>query len=152
MYDNNLNYAQYKSITSKYKFNIIIAGAGSGKTRVITNRIAWLIKKNKKNPKKVCTITFTNKASAEMRVRLSILLKKKINNVYIGTFHSLSYRILYFYYNFFNYNNNIQVIDDSEQLIIIKNINNKYKICKNKYDNKFIQSFINKKKKPRHKS
>jgi len=146
MYNNNLNYTQYRSITSKYKFNIIIAGAGSGKTRVIINRIGWLIKKNKISENHICAITFTNKAAIEMRIRLNLLLKKKINNTYLGTFHSLSYRILYFYYKFYKYDGKFQVIDDSEQLSIIRSIISKYKLEDIKHDIRFIQSFINKKK------
>ena len=146
MYDNNLNYIQYKSITSKNNFNIIVAGAGSGKTGVIINRIGWLINKNNIKKENVCAVTFTNKASLEMKERLGKLLYESIEDVYIGTFHSLSYRILHFYYKIYHKQNHFQIIDDKEQLNIIKNIHHKYKLNHAKYDIKYIQSFINKQK------
>ena len=95
---NKLNYSQYKAVTSSSKINIIISGAGSGKTRVIICRIAWLIKKNKIRPNSIYAITFTNKASIEMKNRLkNFIPNNQYNKIYIGTFHSLAYRILLFY-------------------------------------------------------
>ena len=90
----NLNDAQRQAVTAPSEPTLVIAGAGSGKTRVLTHRIAWLIDVEGVSPQGLLAVTFTNKAAAEMRGRIESLLNMPVNHLWIGTFHGLAHRLL----------------------------------------------------------
>ena len=91
---NLLNSAQHEAVTSPPEPVLVIAGAGSGKTRVLTNRAAWLIDSEGITPQSLLAVTFTNKAAKEMRDRIETLLSISVNHLWIVTFHSLAHRLL----------------------------------------------------------
>src|SRR3990167_1269132 len=91
---NSLNDAQQKAVTAPLEHQLILAGAGSGKTRVLTHRIAWLIQQHGFAPSDILAVTFTNKAANEMRQRVEHLLGFSAHLMWIGTFHGLSHRML----------------------------------------------------------
>ena len=91
---NNLNPNQKKAVITENHYVRIIAGAGSGKTRVLTSRIAWLIKNRMAFPNQILAITFTNKAANEMKERVAKMMEQSGSMVWISTIHSLCVRIL----------------------------------------------------------
>ena len=90
----SLNEPQRNAVTSESKNLLVLAGAGSGKTRVIAHRVAWLIKAENINPHSILTVTFTNKASREMRGRIEDIVQEEMGNFWCGTFHGISHRLL----------------------------------------------------------
>src|SRR5579871_1295722 len=91
---NSLNPAQQEAVEAPLGHKLILAGAGSGKTRVLTHRIVWLINVEKISPYHIMAVTFTNKAANEMRSRIEKLLHVPAKSLWIGTFHGLSHRLL----------------------------------------------------------
>ena len=94
----NLNAEQLAAVTLPHGSALILAGAGSGKTRVLTTRIAWLLATGQANPSSVLAVTFTNKAAREMLARLSALTPVNTRGMWIGTFHGLCNRLLRTHY------------------------------------------------------
>ena len=94
---------------------LILAGAGSGKTRVLTHRIAYLIEEKGVNPWNILAITFTNKAAGEMRDRVDFLVKSGAASVWVSTFHSLCVRILRRFIDYLGYENNFTIYDSDDQ-------------------------------------
>src|SRR5690348_5379181 len=90
----NLNAEQLEAVTQPARPALILAGAGSGKTRVLTTRIAWLLHTGQVSPGGVLAVTFTNKAAKEMQARLGAMLPINVRGMWIGTFHGLSNRFL----------------------------------------------------------
>lgn len=101
---------------------MILAGAGSGKTRVITSKIYYLIEECKVDPYNILAITFTNKAAAEMRNRTNSMLRERNNNLIISTFHSLGLKILLIHYDKLGYKNNFIIMDSDDSTSLIKKI------------------------------
>ncbi|WP_138159764.1 ATP-dependent helicase [Peptoniphilus catoniae] len=99
---------------------LILAGAGSGKTKVVTNKIAYLIEEKKVFPSEILAITFTNKAAKEMKDRVELLLQENISSMWIGTFHSICLRILTMEVKKTDYRPNFSIYDRSDQLTLIK--------------------------------
>src|SRR5690349_4218074 len=91
---NSLNPAQQEAVRAPLGHQLILAGAGSGKTRVLTHRIVWLVEVEKVSPFSILAVTFTNKAANEMRTRLDGLLNMSTKTMWIGTFHGISHRFL----------------------------------------------------------
>ena len=122
-YLKNLNDNQRKSVINLDGPCLIIAGAGSGKTRVLTTRVAHIIKEKKAWPNQILCVTFTNKAAREMQNRVSKLLYKQATAIpWLGTFHSISAKILRKHASAVNLNSNFTIIDRDDQLRLIKNI------------------------------
>ena len=90
----SLNEVQRDAVTGPVGSALILAGAGSGKTRVLTHRIAWLIQTEGVSPYSILAVTFTNKAAAEMRSRIESLLAMPTRGMWVGTFHSIAHRLL----------------------------------------------------------
>src|SRR4051812_12178037 len=90
----DLNEAQRAAVTAPQVPALVLAGAGSGKTRVLVHRIAWLIEVEGVSPHGILAVTFTNKAASEMRGRIEALLRVSASNLWIGTFHGLAHRLL----------------------------------------------------------
>ncbi|MCE7749299.1 MAG: UvrD-helicase domain-containing protein [Candidatus Heimdallarchaeota archaeon] len=101
---------------------LVIAGAGTGKTKVLTSRIANLIDTEKANPYEILAITFTNKAAKEMKTRISALLHTEVDRMWVGTFHSICVRILRKYISVLGYNNNFTIYDTTDQKNLIKKV------------------------------
>lgn len=119
-----------------------MAGAGSGKTRVLTHRIAYLIEEKEVNPWNILAITFTNKAAKEMKERVNAILVSGGEDVWVSTFHSMCVRILRRDVDFIGYNRNFTIIDSSEQLTLMKRILKELNIDPKKYDPRSILGTI----------
>jgi DNA helicase-2/ATP-dependent DNA helicase PcrA len=107
----SLNDAQRQAVTAPAEPTLVIAGAGSGKTRVLVHRAAWLIDVEGLSPNSLLAVTFTNKAAAEMRGRIAALLDMPVGHLWIGTFHGLSHRLLRQHWREAGLPQNFQIID-----------------------------------------
>ena len=122
-YLNNLNENQKEATLYIKGPLLIVAGAGSGKTRVLTSRIAHIIKQHKAFPNQILAVTFTNKAAKEMQIRVSKLLRKEATGLpWLGTFHSTSAKLLRKHAEAVELNSRFTIIDQEDQLRLIKNI------------------------------
>ncbi len=117
---NQLNPAQYEAVTHPQGPLLIFAGAGSGKTRVLTNRIAHLVETLRVDPYNILAVTFTNKAAGEMNQRLEKLLGRQFQGLWVSTFHSLCARILRFDGEVLGYKKNFSIYDQDDSLSLIK--------------------------------
>ncbi len=142
-----LNDKQRQSvILDNNKNALILAGAGSGKTRVLTHRIAYLVTQQNIHIDSILAVTFTNKAAIEMRERLSLLLRRPIRNMWVGTFHGLSHKILRTHYIEANLTKQFQILDSQDQFRIIKRIMKENQIDESKFPVRKIQWYINQQK------
>lgn len=140
----DLNTAQRSAVTARQGNICVLAGAGTGKTRFLINRIAWLIYKYDVEPHSILAMTFTNKAANEMKQRTRELIPQEIDELWIGTFHSIFLRMLRIHFDAANLQRRFQVIDASDQLAIIKRL---LKETEAQLDSpKQIQNFINARK------
>src|SRR5450756_1047614 len=115
----NLNPEQLAAVTLPNEHALILAGAGSGKTRVLTTRIAWLLQTGQVSPGGILAVTFTNKAAKEMLLRLSAMLPVNVRGMWIGTFHGLCNRFLRAHYKLANLPQSFQILDTQDQLSAI---------------------------------
>ena len=143
-YLNNLNDKQKKAIMDPDGPCLIVAGAGSGKTKVLTTRVVHIIKEKKAWPNQILCVTFTNKAAREMQNRISVFLNEKTSSLpWLGTFHSVSAKLLRRHAEAVGLNSRFTIIDQEDQLRLIKNICKAENIDIKKIAPKFILSFIN---------
>ena len=142
----SLNEPQREAVSGPASPMLVIAGAGSGKTRVLTHRIAWLIDVEQTSPHHIMAVTFTNKAAKEMRNRIEELLDIPVNNLWIGTFHGIAHRFLRRHASEIGLQKNFQIIDSGDQLRIIKRLVKSLGLDDDRYNPKNIQHFINKQK------
>ncbi|MEX2496077.1 MAG: DNA helicase II [Woeseia sp.] len=138
-----LNDAQRQAVTAPAEPVLVIAGAGSGKTRVLVHRAAWLIKVEGVSPQGILAVTFTNKAAAEMRGRIESLLRMPVNHLWIGTFHGLAHRLLRRHWGAAGLPQNFQIIDSDDQLRIIKRLLRGLELDDSRWVPREIQYFIN---------
>ncbi len=144
-YLNNLNKAQNEAVSHLDGPLLIVAGAGSGKTKVLTSRIAHIIKKKKAFPNQILAVTFTNKAAREMQIRVSKILSKEAMGLsWLGTFHSISAKILRKHARAVGLKSNFSIIDQDDQIRLIKNISKAENIDTKKISPNVIQSKIDK--------
>ncbi len=139
----SLNDAQRQAVTSPAEPMLVIAGAGSGKTRVLVHRAAWLIDVEGIAPQSLLAVTFTNKAAAEMRGRIEALLGMPVNHLWIGTFHGLAHRLLRRHWREARLPQNFQIIDSDDQLRLIKRLLKTLEIDDSRWVPREIQYFIN---------
>ena len=139
----SLNDAQRQAVTAPAEPLLVIAGAGSGKTRVLVHRAAWLIDVEGISPQSLLAVTFTNKAAAEMRGRIESLLNMPVNHLWIGTFHGLAHRLLRRHWNEAKLPQNFQIIDSDDQLRIIKRLVKNLELDDGRWVPREIQYFIN---------
>ncbi|PCE27692.1 DNA helicase II [Paraburkholderia acidicola] len=139
----NLNPEQHAAVTLPNEPALILAGAGSGKTRVLITRIAWLIQQGYASPMTILAVTFTNKAAREMMSRLSALLPIDTRGMWIGTFHGLCNRMLRAHYRDAALPSTFQILDTADQLSAIKRLMKGLNIDDEKYPPKNLQYFIN---------
>ncbi|MGV2289193.1 UvrD-helicase domain-containing protein [Trinickia sp. YCB016] len=139
----NLNPEQHAAVTLPNEPALILAGAGSGKTRVLITRIAWLIQHGLASPATVLAVTFTNKAAREMMARLSALLPIDTRGMWIGTFHGLCNRMLRAHHRDAGLPATFQILDTADQLSAIKRLMKGLNVDDEKYPPKNLQYFIN---------
>ena len=139
---NGMNPRQKEAVLHTDGPLLLMAGAGSGKTRVLTHRIAYLIEEKEVNPWNIIAITFTNKAAKEMKERVNAILASGGEDVWVSTFHSMCVRILRRDVDFIGYNRNFTIIDSSEQLTLMKRILKELNIDPKKYDPRSILGTI----------
>ncbi len=139
----HLNPEQRAAVTLPDESALILAGAGSGKTRVLTTRIAWLIQSSRVSPSGVLAVTFTNKAAKEMTARLSAMLPINTRAMWIGTFHGLCNRLLRAHYRDAGLPQTFQILDTQDQLSAVKRLLKSLNIDDEKFPPKNVQYFIN---------
>ncbi len=138
-----LNESQREAVTAAFTPTLVVAGAGSGKTRVLVHRAAWLIDVEGISPQSLLAVTFTNKAAAEMRGRIEALLGLPVNHLWIGTFHGLAHRLLRRHWREAGLPQNFQIIDADDQLRLIKRLLKNLEIDDSRWAPREIQYFIN---------
>ncbi len=141
-----LNPQQREAVAAPLTHQLILAGAGSGKTRVLVHRIAWLMQIEHLSPGSILAVTFTNKAAKEMRHRIEELTGISSRHLWVGTFHSLAHRLLRMHWREAKLPENFQVIDSDDQLRLIKRIVRAMNIDENAYQPKQAQHYINEQK------
>jgi DNA helicase-2/ATP-dependent DNA helicase PcrA len=139
----SLNDAQRQAVTAAAAPTLVIAGAGSGKTRVLVHRAAWLIDVEGVSPQALLAVTFTNKAAAEMRGRIESLLNIPVRHLWIGTFHGLAHRMLRRHWREAGLPQNFQIIDSDDQLRLIKRLIKNLEIDDSRWVPREVQYFIN---------
>jgi DNA helicase-2/ATP-dependent DNA helicase PcrA len=143
---NPLNEAQRAAVTAPLGPVLVLAGAGSGKTRVLTHRIAWLIQTQGVSPHGVLAVTFTNKAAAEMRGRIEQLLGMPGSALWIGTFHGIAHRLLRMHWREAGLLQTFQILDAEDQLRLIKKLLKSQELDENRWIPREVRYFINKHK------
>jgi DNA helicase-2/ATP-dependent DNA helicase PcrA len=139
---NNLNPEQLAAVTLPNTHALILAGAGSGKTRVLTTRIAWLLQTGQVSPGGILAVTFTNKAAKEMMTRLSSMLPVNVRGMWIGTFHGLCNRFLRAHYKLANLPQSFQILDTQDQLSAIKRLCKQFNIDDERFPPKQLMYFF----------
>jgi len=142
----NLNDEQRKAVASPVPHQLVLAGAGSGKTRVLVHRIAWLIEAEHASPFSILAVTFTNKAAREMRGRIESLLSQSHGGMWVGTFHGLAHRLLRSHWQEAGLVEDFHILDSDDQLRLIKRINRSLHIDEDKWPAKQCQWYINSQK------
>ena len=117
-----LNEAQEQAVTAPLAHRLVLAGAGSGKTRVLTHRIAWLLQVEQVSPWGILAVTFTNKAAAEMRARLAQLIGSAAERMWVGTFHGIAHRLLRRHWEAAGLPQAFQILDADDQLRFVKRL------------------------------
>lgn len=138
-----LNPQQLEAVTLPHQSALILAGAGSGKTRVLTTRIAWLIQTGQIGPMALLAVTFTNKAAREMLTRISAMLPINTRGMWVGTFHGLCNRILRAHYRDAGLPQAFQILDSADQLALLKRVMKGMNLDDEKYPPRQAQYFIN---------
>ena len=141
-----LNSAQKQAVTHDLGNLLVLAGAGSGKTRVLVHRFAWLLYQYQQDPYNIMVVTFTNKAAKEMSIRLNGMHLANISRAWIGTFHSLSHKFLRLHHAAAKLDSNFEVIDSEDQLKIIRRLLKQLNVEETAFDPKKVQNFINRQK------
>lgn len=143
----DLNTEQKDAVTTDNQYTIVLAGAGSGKTRVLVHRIAWLCIEKHYSPHSIFAVTFTNKAAAEMQERIQHLIGEGyFNGMWVGTFHGLTHRLLRMFSQQAKLPSNFQLIDTEDQIRLIKRIFRELKIDEKQWSAKECASFISNQK------
>ncbi|MDP2064627.1 MAG: 3'-5' exonuclease [Burkholderiaceae bacterium] len=138
----HLNGEQLAAVTLPPEHALILAGAGSGKTRVLTTRIAWLLQTGQVSPGGLMAVTFTNKAAKEMMTRLTSMLPVNVRGMWIGTFHGLCNRFLRAHYKLANLPQSFQILDTQDQLSAIKRLCKQFNVDEERFPPKQLQWFI----------
>lgn len=138
----HLNAEQKAAVTLPNEHALILAGAGSGKTRVLTTRIAWLLATGQISPGGLLAVTFTNKAAKEMMTRLTAMLPVNVRGMWIGTFHGLCNRFLRAHWKLANLPATFQILDTQDQLSAIKRLMKQHNVDEERFPAKETQWFI----------
>ncbi|MCT8166002.1 MULTISPECIES: DNA helicase II [unclassified Pseudomonas] len=140
---NSLNDAQRQAVAASLGRQLVLAGAGSGKTRVLVHRIAWLIQVEQASPHSILSVTFTNKAAAEMRHRIEQLLGINPAGMWVGTFHGLAHRLLRAHWQEARLNQNFQILDSDDQQRLVKRVIRELGLDEQRWPARQAQWFIN---------
>ena len=140
---NPLNEAQREAVAADSGNLLVLAGAGSGKTRVLVHRIAWLIRAQQMSPHALLAVTFTNKAAREMRGRIETMLGIPTHGLWIGTFHGLAHRLLKLHWREAGLPQNFQILDSDDQLRVVKRVVRELDLDETRWPPKQAQWFIN---------
>ncbi|WP_417548442.1 DNA helicase II [Marinobacter segnicrescens] len=141
-----LNDAQREAVTAQNDHLLVLAGAGSGKTRVLVHRMAWLMQVDGVPPTGILAVTFTNKAAKEMRYRIEQMMNIPARGMWFGTFHGIAHRLLRAHYADAGLPENFQVLDSDDQLRLIKRVMREAQIDESRWPPKQAQWFINSQK------
>lgn len=139
----SLNPAQREAVSAPEEHLLILAGAGSGKTRVLVHRIAWLLEQDLASPYGVLAVTFTNKAAAEMKARVESLNGYPLSSMWLGTFHGLSHRLLRLHWQEAGLPEAFQIMDSDDQLRMIRRLLKQHNIDEKRWTARQVQYFIN---------
>ena len=139
----SLNSAQREAVSCDKKSVLVLAGAGSGKTRVLVHRIAWLLQVQGVSPSAIMSVTFTNKAAKEMRSRIGELLQITPQGMWVGTFHGIAHRLLKAHWQDAGLPENFQIIDSDDQLRMVKRLLKEHELDETRFSPKSIQWYIN---------
>jgi DNA helicase-2/ATP-dependent DNA helicase PcrA len=139
----SLNDAQREAVSAPVQNLLVLAGAGSGKTRVLVHRIAWLIQVENISPYSIMAVTFTNKAAREMRGRIEELLGLNPHGMWVGTFHGLAHRLLRAHWRDAGLPDNFQIMDSDDQLRLIKRLAREMNLDDQRWPARQFQWFIN---------
>jgi ATP-dependent DNA helicase UvrD/PcrA len=141
-----LNPAQREAVTAESKPLLVLAGAGSGKTRVLVHRIAWLIQVEHVSPHAILAVTFTNKAAGEMRLRIEQLIGGSARSMWVGTFHGLAHRLLRQHWREAKLPQAFQILDSDDQYRLIRRVLKSLDLDEARYPPRQLQWFINSRK------
>ena len=139
----SLNDEQRNAVANPSQHLLVLAGAGSGKTRVLVHRIAWLLEAEQASPFSILAVTFTNKAAREMRHRIESLMGQAFGAMWVGTFHGLAHRLLRTHWAEAGLIQDFQILDSDDQLRLIKRINRELQIDEERWPAKQCQWYIN---------
>jgi len=142
----SLNDEQRNAVANPAQHLLVLAGAGSGKTRVLVHRIAWLLEAEQASPFSILAVTFTNKAAREMRGRIESLMGHSFGGMWVGTFHGLAHRLLRSHWQEAGLVEDFHILDSDDQLRLIKRINRSLKIDEDKWPARQCQWYINSQK------
>jgi len=142
----DLNEAQREAVCAPAGHALVLAGAGSGKTRVLVHRIAWLVRTEAVSPYSILAVTFTNKAAAEMRGRIEGLLALPVGGMWVGTFHSLAHRLLRMHWADAGLPQTFQILDSDDQYRTIRRILRDLQLDEDRWPPRQAQWFINSRK------
>ncbi|MFE8070505.1 DNA helicase II [Marinobacteraceae bacterium S3BR75-40.1] len=138
-----LNDAQREAVTAPGSHLLVLAGAGSGKTRVLVHRIAWLMQMESMPPSSIMAVTFTNKAAREMRGRIEQMMALPTRGMWFGTFHGIAHRFLRAHYRDAGLPEQFQILDSDDQLRLIKRVMREARVDESRYPPRQVQWFIN---------
>ena len=138
-----LNDAQREAVTAPAGHMLVLAGAGSGKTRVLVHRIAWLLATREASPFGIIAVTFTNKAASEMRTRIESMLGRPVGGMWVGTFHGLAHRLLRSHWQDAGLREDFQILDSEDQLRCIRRVLRDLDLDEQRWPPKQAQGFIN---------
>ncbi|MCP5147421.1 MAG: DNA helicase II [Pseudomonadales bacterium] len=138
-----LNDAQRDAVAAENQNMLVLAGAGSGKTRVLVHRIAWLVRAEGFSPWSILAVTFTNKAAREMRGRIEDMLQVPAQGMWVGTFHGLAHRLLKAHWREAGLPQNFQILDSDDQLRLVKRICRELELDESRWPPRQAQWYIN---------
>ena len=141
-----LNDAQREAVTAPGGHMLVLAGAGSGKTRVLVHRIAWLLEMREATPFGIIAVTFTNKAASEMRNRIESMLGRPVGGMWVGTFHGLAHRLLRTHWQDAGLRGDFQILDSDDQLRCIRRVLRDLDLDEQRWPPRQAQGFINARK------
>src|SRR5262247_666639 len=141
-----LNDAQRAAVAAPLAPTLVLAGAGSGKTRVLTHRVAWLVQMERVSPHGILAVTFTNKAAGEMRARIETMLGLPTAPLWVGTFHGIAHRLLRIHWREANLPQAFQIMDSDDQLRQIRKLLKALDLDESRWIPKEIMWFINARK------
>jgi len=141
-----LNKPQRQAVSAGLSSILVLAGAGSGKTRVLVHRVVWLLQVEQVSPFSILAVTFTNKAANEMRGRIADLLQQPVGGLWVGTFHGIAHRFLRRHWQEAKLPQQFQIIDSDDQFRMVKRVLKRLELDKDKWPPRQAQSYINKQK------